>query len=382
MPGLIKGLLTHPVTVLAKLWSNRVDIWANLGASGLLGAAFLPLLPLVVVIELSNDLLRGFLFSELLFQSLPIYVLLPVGSVGVLGWLTRRRRRLGLAVTALIVAQAIGWAAIWAPRTPAQWQRVPSPTAATLAAVLARIPSSAAVFASQGIVGRFSSRLDVRPLNGNLPIAPGEDWFVFTPWAGVETQKPAGAMAFAGQLAGPLHAQLILDTGSVWVFRWHPPPGLRRLRVPGGAAPLPAWTAPGAAGRAVVTGPPASWHVTSNGRRGYVADRLEWARPAGRLEASVTLSATGPVNVEVWNNTGRRLLARRHLPATQGIATITLPVNATTDYETALYGGWGPFRAKFGGGPHGERLEVRVWSPGGSGTVRVYRAQLARAPSA
>jgi hypothetical protein len=376
--GLVFGLATHPVAVLAKLWSKRLDIWANLGSSGLIGLVFVPLLPLMLVVSISNDLFRGFLFSEPLFQSLPVYLLLPVGTVAVLGWLTSRRRRLGIALTALIVAQAIGWAAVWGPRTPHQWIRVSGGTAATLSAIQARIPSSAAVFASQGVVGRFSSRLDVRPLNGNLPIQQGEDWFVFTPWEGIETQKPAGAMVFAGQLAGPMHAQLVTDTNGVWAFRWHPPPGVHRIRVPGGSAPLPAWCAPGAAGRAVLTGPSSGWHVTSTGRRGYVADRLEWQRYAGRYQASVSLSAAGPVNVEVWNNTGDIMLTRRSLTRTDGIQTITLPVDALVNYRQPLYGGWGPFRAKFGGGPKGERIEVRVWTPGGgrAGDVSVYSARL------
>ncbi len=46
-----------------------------------------------------------------------------------------------------------------------------------------------------------------------------------------------------------------------------------------------------------------------------------------------------------------------------------------TRWVLPLYSGWGPFRAKFGGGPKGERLEVRVWTPGGD-TISVYSAQL------
>ena len=84
LPALAKGLATHPATVAAKLWSKRIDLWANLAPSGLLGLAYLPLLPLIAVVILANDLFRGFLFSEPLFQSLPIYVLLPAGTVAVL----------------------------------------------------------------------------------------------------------------------------------------------------------------------------------------------------------------------------------------------------------------------------------------------------------
>jgi hypothetical protein len=375
--GLMWGLATHPVAVLAKLWSKRLDLWANLASSGGVGVGFAELLPVIGVVVLSNNLFRGFLFSEPLFQSLPIYVLLPVGTVGVLAWISRRHRRAGLAVAALVAAQAIGWSAVWSPRTPQQWLRVPGPTATALAAIEARIPASAAVFASQGVVGRFSSRFDVRPLNGNLPIHPGQDWFVFTPWVGIETQKTAGAMVFAGQLAGPLHATLVWDADGIWVFRWSPPAGLHRLHVPGGSAPLPAWTAPGVAGRAVLSGPPSSWHVTSTGRQGYVADRLEWLRYPGLYQASVTLSATGPVNIEVWDNTDNILLERRSLPGTDGITAISLPVDADSTARSAIFSGWGPFLATFGRPTRAQRLEVRVWSAGDA-AVNVYRASLAK----
>ena len=326
---LLTGLATHPAAVLAKMWSKRVDIWANLGASGLLGVAFLPLMPIMAVILVSNDLFRGFLFSEPLFQSLPIYVLLPAGTVAVLAWLARRWRKTALVVTALLVAQAIGWSAVWSPRTVPQWERVPGATAATLAAVLKRIPGQDAVFVSQGVVGRFSERRDVRPMNGHLPIQQGHDWFIFAPWVGIETQKPAAAMVFAGQLAGRCMPGSSWTRIGVWVFRWTPPPGVHRLIVPAGATPLPAWTAPGAAGRAVLSGDPSTWHVTSTGKRGYVADRLEWARLTGRFQARVTLSSSASVNVEVWDSTGNVLLARDSLPSTNGKQAVTLPVNAT-----------------------------------------------------
>lgn len=377
MTGLMIGLATHPVAVAAKLWSKQVDIWANLAPSGLVGLAFLPLLPIMMVILVSNDLFRGFLFSEPLFQSLPIYVLLPVGSAAVLARVARRWRKTALVLTVIIVVQAIGWSAVWSPRTVGQWDRVPARTAATLSAVLSKIPGRDAVFASQGVVGRFSERRDVRPMNGHLPIQAGTDWFVFVPWAGIETQKPAAAMVFAGQLAGPMHAKLMLDRNGVWVFRWHPPAGVHRLTVPGGSAPLPAWTAPSVAGRSVRAGPASSWHVTSTGREGYIAARLEWARDTGLFTARVTLSSKVPVNVEVWDNTGKTLLNRISLPSTSGRQTLTIPVNAGTSYYKPLYGGWGPFRALFGGGPKGERIEVRVWTAEGApGAVSIYSAQL------
>jgi hypothetical protein len=117
--------------------------------------------------------------------------------------------------------------------------------------------------------------------------------------------------------------------------------------------------------------------VTSSGGSGYVVDEITWLRPPGRYQALVTLSASEPVNVEVWNDSGGVLLARRSMPATTGVETVELPVDATIAYPVSVYSGWGPFRAAMIPPPPGNRLEVRVWSPG-AGTVNVYRAELVR----
>jgi hypothetical protein len=80
-----------------------------------------------------------------------------------------------------------------------------------------------------------------------------------------------------------------------------------------------------------MTGPEGTWHVATTGAQGYVVDQLEWQAPPSRYVASASL--------------------------------------------------WGPFRAQFVPPPSGERLEVRVWSPG-STAVNVYRAGLRPAPAA
>ena len=383
LTALIKNIVSHPLAVLSTLWAKRVDLLANLAPAGLLGFAFPLVFPLAAAVLLVDTLAPGVNFAEPLFQSLPIYVLLPAGTVAVLGWLARRHRRAALLLAGLVAAQALGWAAVWGPQTASQWLRVHGATAATLSSLEARIPVTAEVIASQGVAGRFSGRADAPVLiqPGTLPVAGGEDWFVITPWASIETQSTASAMAFIGELAGPLHATLVTSADGVWAFRWRPPPGVHTITVPGESAPLPAWAAPtrpGAVGRPVTTGAAGNWYVTSAGREGYVTDGLTWQEPAGRYQALVTLSATGPVNIEVWNDTGHTLLGRRTIPATTGVESIALAVDATTAKRASSYSGWGPFRADFVEPPPGERLEVRVWSPG-SGTVNVYSAEVARA---
>ena len=378
--ALVKGIASHPLGVLRVLWAKRLELWANLAPSGLAGLGDPLILPLMLVVLLANVLFEGLLFAQPIFQDLPVYVLLPVGTVVVLGWLMHRRRRAALLLTGLLAAQALGWAVVWAPRAPSQWLRVSAPTAATLARIEAAIPASAEVIASQGVVGEFAERADVEPLRtpGTIPVRGGETWLVIALAQGIEIQSTASAVALIGELAGPLHATLVTHAHGVWAFRWRPPQGVHSLSVPGESAPLPAWAAPmapGAVGRSVMTGPPGTWRVTSSGGRGYVADEIAWQKPPGRYQALVTLSAAGPVNVEVWNDTGNVLLARRSIPATSGVESVVVPVDATIAYRAGAYSGWGPFRADFIPPPEGERLEVRVWSPG-AGTVNVYSADL------
>jgi Predicted membrane protein (DUF2079) len=377
LAALVKGIATHPLVVLRALWTKRIDLLANLAPSGLVGIGDLLILPLALVVLLTNSLYFGLLFAAPIFQTLPVYVFLPVGTVAALAWLMRRRRRAALLLVGMLAAQALGWAAVWAPKTPGQWVRVSGPAAATLASIEARIPASAEVVVSQGVSGRFAGRADVEPLAGPriIHLAGVETWFIIAPSQGIEIQSTARAMALIAELAGPLHATLVTHAHGVWAFRWRPPPGMRTITTPSDSAPLAAWTAVSATGRATLAGPVADWHMGSTGGRGYVADGLEWLAAPGRYQALVTLSAAIPVNVEVWNDTGNVLLARKSIPATTGIESVALAVDARTAYRASIYSGWGPFRADFIPPPAGERLEVRVWSPGG-GTVNVYRAEL------
>jgi hypothetical protein len=377
LAALVAGSVRHPLTALQALWAKHADLWANLAPSGVIGLGFPLLLPLILVVTLANQLHPGLNFSEPIFQSVPVYVLLPVGTVAVLGWIARRHPRMALLLAGAVAVQTLGWAAVWGPATPGEWLRVPSAASATLARISARIPASAEVIASQGVVGGFATRTAVYS-TGTHPVR-GATWFIITPTAGIETGTTASAMALIGELAGALHATLVTHANGVWAFRWRPPPGVHGITAPGESSPLPAWAAPitpGEAGRPVLSGRAETWHMTATGEKGYVANGLAWQEPPGRYTAAVRLSATGPVNVEVWDDTGQKLLTRHRIPATAGIQSVTLPVDATTHYQGHNYSGWGPFQAEFARPLPGERLEVRVWSPGGE-RVDVYGATLA-----
>jgi hypothetical protein len=381
LAGLIKGVAAHPGRVLRTLWIKRADLVANLGPSGLAGIADPLVFPIVAIVLVSATLYGGLgqyadLLAEPTFQSLPVYLLMPLGTVAVLGRLLRRRRRLALVLAGLLAAQTVGWWAIWGTRTPSQWLRVSAPAAATLASVEAKIPPSAGVVASNGIIGRFSNRTELQRLLGPGPVTVyPQTWFIIAPSQGSERQSLASAMALMAELAGPLHATLVTRADGVWVFRWTPPSGVRQLMVPDGASPLPAWAATGAVSRPVTAGPVPEWHLAAAGGRGYVADGMEWMTPPGHDLAGVTLSASGPVSVQVWDDNDNTLLASRTITRSTAIKQITLPVDVPDAPDAVSYSGWGPFRAQFVPPPAGQRIEVRVWSPGGV-AVNVYGAQI------
>ncbi len=360
------------------LWQKRVDVNAALLPGGAIGILYRPLLPVITVGLLSAILSAGWRFAQPLFQLLPVYVLVPVGTVAALAWLARRHTRIARGFSVLVVAQALGWAAIWGPQVPVHWLRVSGPTAATLAQVRAQIPESDEVVVSQGVLGPFSSRLDVHALahTSRTPVSGSNVWFVITPMAGTELQTTASSMAFIGQLAGPMHAQFVAHANGVWAFRWRRPAGQHWVVVPDGTRDVPAWTAVGAGGHAATGGSVGKWHAGSTGHEGYVSDGIEWLEPLGSYTVQVVLSATGSANVEVWDDNGQgALLARRTITGATGRQRVILPLSISTALESTVYSGWGPFSAHFVPPVPGQRIEVRVWTDGGT-TVNVYSAQI------
>ena len=203
-----------------------------------------PLLPLILIVELANSLFHGVLFAEPLFQSLPVYVFLPVASVAVLAGLTARRRWLGRALT--------GPGGGPGPRLGRGVGR-PAPPARGCGCPPGRgrpVPDRADDPAlgrgggvRRGSAGRFASRADVRILLGarlSAGVSRPDVWFIVLPSSGVETQGTGSAMALVGRAgrrdacpAGPC------TPSGVWAFDWHPPGrGAPGCSVPG-AGPDP-----------------------------------------------------------------------------------------------------------------------------------------------
>lgn len=376
---MVRGIIGHPARVVSSLWAKRDDVAAAIMPGGIIGLAWRPLLPAVLVGLLSAILSAGWRFAQPSFQLLPVYTMLAVGTVGVLAWLGQRHARTALVLTGVLVVQAVAWAVIWYPQVTPHWLRVSSPSAAELTRVEAMIPQSAEVIASQGVLGPFTSRPDVLALTDQRRMAVHGRvvWFVIAPHAGTELQAPVSAMALAAELAGPLHAALVSHGAGVWAFRWARPPGQTSVGVPEEAAAVPGWAAAGASGRADTSGTDtAGWSATSNGRRGYIADGMTWLEPPGSYAATVDLEPSAGTNVEVWDDNGAapQLLARRTMAASSEDQVVTMHVTAPLR-SYRVFSGAGLFSARFVPAPPGQRIEIRVWSPS-SGITRVYSASL------
>ena len=170
-------------------------------------------------------------------------------------------------------------------------------------------------------------------------------------------------------LAGPLRARLVASGAGIWVFTWNRPRDLDSLVLPGVPALLPGWVTPGPVGRDVTRGPSVDWELLSTARSGYVLAHDYWREPAGSYQATVTLSASGEVSVEVWDTTANLLIARRQLPRSNGLTTLTIPFAQAATWARA-FDGSGPFRIQTLDAPAHDELEVRVWSPA-STTLKV-----------
>jgi hypothetical protein len=376
---LLETLFFHPTRLVGALWSHRLNTFANLAPGGLIGI----LDPIALGVGLvglgSVDLTRGNIFSQPLFQNVELYVLVPLGSILVLCWLWRKAPRLSVGISSVLAANAIVWSLVFLPTWPATWLRVSTPTASRLSKIQKEIPPHSEVIASQGIIGRFTDRRFAFSLvapRERIPIESRDTWWIITPHQGTELMPTADQQELIYDLVSNLGARLVSHRDGVWLFHWIAPRKTRYVMTPAVPNGLPGWLLAGPSGQSITKGPLSNWAAEANGKKGYVLSGDYFRVPTGNYTALVTLASSVPVNVEVWNNSAYStkkaavLLARKRILPTNGYRTIQLSISLTKPYPHRLWNGWGPFRIAIPPRPKGQRLEIRVWTPGG-GITRV-----------
>jgi hypothetical protein len=404
--GLALGALSHPFAIPRVLWEKKLDIYANLAPAGLIGMLSPWGFGVPLVVELENNLAPGLLFAAPSFQSLPVYPFVTFGTAAVIcaaaeklnaarASLTRRAfRRARVFVkscAALLAANTIGWGAVWLPHAPDEWLDVSPSSAATIHKVRSWVAPQDVVYVSQGVSGIFGGMRLVYPIIGfprqGFPVFPHRvSWWIVAPFAGIETEPTATQMNLIGQLIAERHGQLVLMKDGIFVVRFpaSATTGTTRWFFPGTAESLVAYALRTKVGEPVTQGPVSTWRVTAwsppdRPVAGYVAWGDYFQAHSGRflLRAKLASSVAGIVNVEAWDADTNRLLARIPVGPTNGVVEVqgTFSLRRQDMRAEPVFRGFGPFRIDPVPPFPGNRIEIRVWTPGG-GRVDLYTVSL------
>ena len=383
---LIRLIFEHPSRALSAIWSVRLDLYADVAGGGVIGL-FSPWSFGIVVLVLLEDALTGSAnFAEPYIQnSLPVVLLVPLGTVTICLALAAARRRwkrvLSVAIAVLAVANVTGWALVWSHRAEQKWLSVAPKAAATLQLTLDSVPTSDEVIASQGVIGRFAFRqwiykLDHGPAS-TFPVHGHTVWFVITPYVGFETESGVSAMAQIGQLLDRDGASLVTHVNGVYVIKWRPPARTTTITFSSNPS-IPAWTMPYVFRFRAPDAPPRQWHVSTNQPSDVVFGGV-WSLPDGGWTATVRFASRGPVEVQVWDDSIDQLLAEKTFASTGGaVVTKSLTGRVENTALAGVYDGAAIFKFLPIEPAPGDTLDIRVDNLGRY-VVSVYSLALAHA---
>jgi len=338
--GFVVAFLTHPAAVLVRLSSHLRDVWALVGAAGLIGALTPEGIGAIASVGLAIWLAPTVFAYAGLFQTVPVTDMVLLGSVGGLLWVARHRRGLvvGLA-SGVMVAWSLGWATVFTPQLVASVRAIApvGPAGKSLALIEANIPIDQEVVAPNGSMGDFAARhqlLQFLPCgsNGSIRTFGRTVNFVVAPRTGVNDCASGSLTEVVSQLAELPGARLRVLPGPVYWVRWTPGPGDNRLATDpntAGACPnlLVSATSPhgvasqGAADSGSIVGCSLTSHAPGLLVKGYTVE----LPPQSNGEAIVELSIQGAASVQVWDDPADKLVAQRYLGSTSGNETVLVP---------------------------------------------------------
>jgi hypothetical protein len=126
-----------------------------------------------------------------------------------------------------------------------------------------------------------------------------------------------------------------------------------------------------------INGSPNNSQFLSRGTAGYLLWGDYWLETRGHYTATVRFRSSGPINIQVWNDTTNSLLVHRQYSSTNGLVTFRANVQIkATDPSTSnsageIYLGRSLFRALPVPAFPGNYLEVRVVLVGNA-NARIY----------
>ena len=357
-------------STMNSMWSGRLNIYANLAPTGLLGV-FSPIGLLIPGLVLAESSLGGSMFSQPGWQNIGAYALLSVGTIALLAQIARRSMLASKIIASLVVINMLAWSVIGIIGLKSRTAVPDTLAAATLQQLRQTIPSDAEVVASQSIIGRFAARQYVYEFGNSgslIPIHAKSIYLIISPYNGIDMSPVDTELARIDFLAHQRGFRLIAHRGDIWAFVWNPPRRQKFFAVGGDPMMLSAWSVKSASGYPVLSGPVSSWHMTDiRGHVGYVVAGAYWRLLPAIYRLSVKLTSPGPVSVEVWNTTGNQLLLRRTLPASVGSELTVGDFSNQQQFPRKLFNGWGPFAFQPISPLLYNQIEVRMWTNGQSG---------------
>lgn len=347
------------------LWSNRVNLYANLGPGGFLGI-FTPVGLFIPGVVLLESILAGTAFSQPGTQNVGSYALFAVGTIVALTWISSKSLRIGKILSFCLVVNVMIWMLTGMLGLSHRTSVPSSSAAASLNYLHSKIPANAEVVADNGIVGRFAGRQYVSIFGSVIPIHSKVVYFIVSPYDGINLSPVNQELARIAFLASQPHMQLVTDKGNIWAFKWIPPTGVHSFTMGLNTVTLSAWTMKSAVGGPVVKGQSSSWYMTNAlGKAGYIESGGYWRLTPGRYRLRVRLASRGPVNIEVWNSTENVMLLRRTLPPTYKVRDVSAAFNNYKQQPLHMFKGWGPFSFQPVANPSPyDQIEVRVWTDG------------------
>jgi hypothetical protein len=262
--SIVAGLFVHPgrwVHVLHVRWHLILNTLTTGGVVGI-AAPWALFIALVVLVPNALQTNVGYIHSP--FQSFPVYIVVPVGTVLVLEWAARRgalpfavgsdsdsdpgagpvagerRSHRGVVVATCIVGIGLFGLSLYSSipnlsTAKSDWFVVSPATSAALTTARSQIPPDAQVIASSGISGGLGERTSIYAWYADpqhFPITSRPVYFVFVPNDPLEPLvKKTTMTAIARTLELP-GARLAFQRSGVTMVRWLPPPGTRSVVLP------------------------------------------------------------------------------------------------------------------------------------------------------
>jgi len=374
--GLLHAVLEHPSRPFRAIWSVRTDVYADVASGGVIGFFSPWAFGVSLLVLLEGSLTGQALFIQPYVQnSLPVILLMPLGTVMICVALASSRRRwkqvLSAVLAALAVANVAGWALEWTHGTQQHWLKVSTKSAQVLQRTLARIPNNDEVIVSQGVAGPFALRDWVYLISGgpqaSFPVHGRAVWFVVTPYVGVETEAGTSQEAQIGQLVSHYHAQVVSDSWGVFVLKWRPRRGQRELTFSNHFM-VPLWSLTSPVIFTRPPGPARTWHLTS-ATPGQLNIDDYWTVQGGAYSAAVRLASTGPVRVQLLDDSTGKVLQQETVPSTGGaIETRGFKGHFVSHTTQTVSSGSSVFQVDPVEPPQGDILQLRVVN---LGTTRV-----------